>query len=170
MSDCLNYQESIDEVLALGGGEESLSPGLLEHVGTCGACRAFLEEGLELNRLMEEPLPLPPVDLVEGVMARVKAESLAPESEHRPELEAVEPRLPWAERFAWAVSGAVGMYCLERVPEYSSSWFEGLDTLLFSTEWVFRMPMAVSATSLVAAAFLLFLFQGAIIYGTRGTA
>lgn len=162
MSDCQCHQEAIEEVLALGGGEESLSAIVQEHLEQCEDCRDYLQEGLQLNKLMEEPLALPPSDLTELVMARIGAETEP--------AEVPESRLPWAERFAWAVSGAVGMYCLERIPEYSSSWFEGLDKLVFQTEWVFRMPVAVSATSLAAAAFLLFVFQGAIIYGTRSTA
>ena len=162
MSECDCYQEAIDEVLALGGGEESLSVEVRRHLEECPDCTEFLQDCLQLNKLMEEPLPLPPADLTERVMARISADTVVEEP--------LETRLPWAERFAWAVSGAVGMYCLERIPEYSSSWFEGLDKLVFQSDWVFTMPVAMSATSLALAAFLLFVVQGAIIYGTRSAA
>lgn len=156
MSDCREWQQEIDEILALGGAENEFSPALTEHLAGCENCREFCQDGLLLNQMMEEPAPLPPADLVSGVMARVAAE-------RQPE----EVRLPWAERLAWAASGAVGMFFLDRLPEYSLSWLTELQQSVAQMEWAFPVPMATSASTLVFAAAALLVVQGTLVYRTR---
>lgn len=157
MSDCQSWQQELDELLALGGSEADFQPELNEHLESCEDCREFCREGLLLNQMMEEPLPLPPAELVPGVMARITAD-------RRPE----EAKLPWAERLAWAASGAVGMFLLERLPEVSFSWFESLQEVLVQVDLTFPVPMAASASTLALAAVVLFAVQGTLVYRTRG--
>jgi hypothetical protein len=148
----------MDEILALGGSAEELTAECRNHLETCEACQAFLEESLALNLALEEPIPFPPANLAEQVMERIAFS------------EAEEPSLPWAERLAWVASGAIAMFCLERIPEYSSDWFSSFEAMFAQAEWVMKMPFALSASSLVLAAVVLFLVQGALIYGTRAKA
>lgn len=148
----------MDEVLAFGGDRGDFQADCTAHLEDCENCQAFLEESLALNQLMEEPIPFPPVNLTEQVMERV----LHSERE--------EPSLPWAERLAWAASGAVGMYLLDRIPEYSSDWFSGLETLILQAEWAFSVPLAMSASTLFFTALILLIGQGALVYKTRGSA
>lgn len=161
MSDCLEAQEAMEEIAALGGDEEGLPAALRAHLGECKACREYWEESLELNRLLEEPLALPPANLAELVMARL-------EETEPPSL--VETCLPWAERFAWAASGAVAMFCLERLPEYSTGWIAALGDLWSQSEALFQVPVAASASTLMLAALVLLSVQSALVYGTRKTA
>ncbi len=156
MSDCQEWQQEIDEILALGGAENDFSKPLTEHLAACEGCREFCQDGLLLNQMMEEPTPLPPSDIVSGVMARVAAERL-------PE----EVRLPWAERLAWAASGAVAMFFLERLPDFSLTWLSELQRSVAQVDWAFPVPMAASASTLVLAAVTLLVVQGTLVYRTR---
>ena len=144
MSDCQDWQQEIDEILALGGTESEFSQPLAEHLAACESCREFCDDGLLLNQMMEEPTPLPPSDIVSG-----------------------EVRLPWAERLAWAASGAVAMFFLERLPEFSLSWLSELQQSVAQVDLAFPVPMAASASTLVIAAAALLVVQGALVYRTR---
>lgn len=155
MTDCEQFQEAMDDVLAQGGTPDEFSPQCRTHLHDCSECRDFVEESLELNRLMEEPVPFPPEDMVEQVMARIEADQLS------------EPRLPWAERFAWAASGAVAMYCVERIPQYSSSMWTTMESVLTQSESLLKVPLAMSPSFLVLMALSLLLVQTALIYRTR---
>ena len=155
MTECEQHQEAMDEVLAFGGTAEEFSVECQEHLQECQSCQAFVEESLALNQVLEEPLAFPPVDLTERVMARIAAE------------EVEEVKLPWAERFAWLACGAIAMYCLERLPEYTSDWTTSLETFWSQTEWMIQMPVTASASTLVLAAVILAIVQGGLIYGTR---
>lgn len=158
MSDCEKYQMSMDEVLAFGGTPSDFPEQCNEHLTRCESCSAFLEESLALGQLLEEPIPFPPVNLAETVMERI-AES-----------ERVEVGLPWTERLAWAASGAIAMYCLDRIPEYSMNWMSELQSFFIQAEWAFTTPVAMSASSLVLMAFVLLLGQGALVYKARTSA
>ena len=155
MSDCQGWQQEIDEVLALGGAESDFSQPLAEHLAGCESCREFCDDGLLLNQMMDEPAPLPPSEIVSGVMARVALE-------RQPEV-----KLPWAERLAWAASGAVAMFFLERLPQVSLSWLSELQQSVAQVELAFPVPMAASASTLVLAAAALFVVQGTLVYRTR---
>jgi predicted anti-sigma-YlaC factor YlaD len=155
VSDCQQWQEEMDEVLAFGGTEAEFSQPLTEHLATCEPCRDFCSDGLLLNQMMEEPVPLPPADLVPNVMAQVAA------------AQTVDVRLPWAERLAWAASGAVSMFFIERIPEYSFSWLTDLQQVVAQVDWSFPVPMAASASTLVLAALTLATVQGTLVYRTR---
>lgn len=155
MTDCHQFQEAMDEVLGLGGTTDEFSPECRSHLRHCSECQVFVEESLELNRLMEEPVPFPPEDMVNQVMARIEAE------------QAPEARLPWAERFAWAASGAVAMYCVERIPQYSSSLWTTLESVLSQSESLLKIPMTISPSFLILMALSLLLIQTALIYRTR---
>lgn len=162
MSDlCLKLQEEMDEVLALGGTPEEFNQECQDHIVECQACQDFCEESLALANLLEEPIPLPPADLTAAVMQRIAQSELA---------EAEAPRLPWAERFAWAASGAIAMFGLERIPEYSSSWFSGVEQLFLAGEWAFKVPLGVSMSTMIMTALTLLVVQGALVYRTKGTA
>lgn len=156
MSDCLEWQETMDEILALGGTEVDFASPLTEHLKSCESCRDFCSEGLLLNQMMEEPVPLPPAELVTGVMARVAAV--------RP---AEEVRLPWAERLAWASSGAVAMFFLERIPEFSLNWLTNLQQDVSQVDWSIPVPMVLSASTLIVLALVLATVQGTLVYRTR---
>jgi HAMP domain-containing protein len=156
VSDCQQWQEEMDEVLAFGGTEADFAPSLTEHLTRCDGCRDFFSEGLLLNQMMEEPVPLPPGDLVANVMSRVAAA-------HPVE----EVRLPWAERLAWAASGAVCMFFIERIPEYSLSWLTSAQQMVAQIDWSVPVPMAASASTLVLAAVALAAVQGTLVYQTR---
>lgn len=91
---CESYQERIDEQLAVGVPADLLPGTLQAHLDECPECQLFLSESLELNRLLEEPLPLPPAELVERVMQAVKAP-------------AAEPALGMGERLVWASLGGL---------------------------------------------------------------
>jgi len=156
VSDCQDWQQEIDEILALGGTESEFSQPLAEHLAACESCREFCDDGLLLNQMMEEPTPLPPSDIVSGVMARVAEER-----------HVEEVRLPWAERLAWAASGAVAMFFLERLPEFSLSWLSELQQSVAQVDLAFPVPMAASASTLVIAAAALLVVQGALVYRTR---
>jgi hypothetical protein len=156
VSDCQKWQEEMDEVLAFGGTEADFTPPLTEHLEACEICRGFCSEGILLSQMMEEPVPLPPADLVPSVMARVAAAQSVE-----------EVRLPWAERLAWAASGAVGMFFIERIPEYSLSWLTNLQQVVTQIDWSLPVPIAASASTLVLAAVTLVTVQGGLVYGTR---
>ncbi|MCA9778168.1 MAG: hypothetical protein KC800_15685 [Candidatus Eremiobacteraeota bacterium] len=156
MSDCQSWQQEIDEILAVGGAEDDFSTPLSEHLLECESCREFCQDGLVLNQMMEEPAPLPPADLVSGVMARVA-------SDREPE----EVRLPWAERLAWAASGAVAMFFVERLPEFSLSWLSEVEQTMSQLDWAFPVPIATSASTLAVAALVLLAVQGSLVYRTR---
>lgn len=158
MSDCETYQMSMDEVLAFGGTPSDFPEECTEHIAHCESCSAFLDESLALGQLLEDPIPFPPVNLTEQVMERI-AES-----------EKVEVGLPWTERLAWAASGAVGMYCLDRIPEYSSNWLSEVQSFFLQAEWAFTTPIAMSASSLALMALVLLLGQGALVYKARTSA
>ncbi|MCA9796416.1 MAG: hypothetical protein KC910_31630 [Candidatus Eremiobacteraeota bacterium] len=91
---CESYQERIDEHLAVGVPADLLPGTLLCHLEACSDCREFVQESLELGRLLEEPLPLPPAELVERVMEAVKTP-------------AAEPALGMGERLVWATLGGL---------------------------------------------------------------
>lgn len=156
MSDCQRWQEEIDEVLAPGGTESDFSTSLAEHLVACEECREFCADGLLLNQMMDEPVPLPPAEMVPRVMARIA-------SEQSPQ----ELRLPWAERLAWAASGAVGMFFMERIPDYSNTWLLGIQQTMSQIDWSFPVPVATSASTLVLAALALLAVQGTLVYRTR---
>jgi len=147
----------MEEVLALAGTTEDFPADCLDHLEVCGSCREFLEDSLQLNRVLREPLPFPPTDLAERVMERIALS------------EAEEPQLPWAERFAWVVCGAIAMFCVERLPEYSAGWSSSLESLWTQAEWMMDVPFALSASKLVLAGVVLLLVQGALILKTRAT-
>ena len=157
MSDCENYQMRMDEVLALGGTPSDFPDPCTDHVARCENCSAFLEESLALAPLLEEPIPFPPVHLAEQVMERIS----------QSERENVEAGLPWTERLVWAASGAVAMYGLDRLPEYSSNWLSEVESFFLQAEWAFATPVAMSASSLFLMALVLLLGQGALVYKAR---
>lgn len=157
MKQCEPYQQAMDEVLAFGGGPEEFSGDCRAHLEQCDACKEFLDDSLALNLALEEPLPFPPSDLTERVMAKIA------------EQEPVEAKLPWAERFAWLACGAIAMFSLERLPEYSGEWLSSLQAVWTQTEWMLRTPVTASGSTLVLAAFLLAAVQGGLIYRARST-
>lgn len=157
---CLKLQEEMDEVLALGGTPEEFDQECQNHILECESCQAFCEESVALASLLDEPIPLPPADLTASVMQRITQSDLA---------EVELPRLPWAERFAWAASGAIAMFGLERIPEYSSSWFSGFEQIFLAGEWAFKVPMGVSVSTMMVTAFGLVVLQGALVYRTKGS-
>ena len=168
MRDCQNRQAEMDEILAVGGSEADFSPALAEHVESCENCRKFCREGLLLNQLMEEPVPLPPVDLVPGVMGRLERHPQSLSGLPGPvERGPRESKLTWAERMAWASSGAVAMFMWERIPVVSLSWLESLQNVLLQVDWTFPVPVSTSASTLVVAALTLMTVQGALAYKTR---
>ena len=78
-----------------------------------------MEAELELNRLLEEPLPLPPAELSERVMEAISREP--------------EPSLPFGERLLWAAAGGGCVAAFQYVKT---------DALLqmFAYEVNFRLP------------------------------
>lgn len=155
MKNCEHFQELIDEILALGGSPAEYPSHLERHLTTCQECQAFSHDGLLLNQALDEPLPLPPADLAKQVMQRIQSSQIE------------EVKLPWAERLAWAASGAIAMFCLERIPEYSASWWSELEQATRQMDWLMATPLALSASSLVAAALSLLAVQGLLVYKTR---
>lgn len=95
---CIQYQ-AIDEYLAVGVAPELLPGQHREHLEGCLACREGVAESLELARLLAEPLPLPPADLTERIMARIHQP--APRKAGRP---AAQERLVWVALGAAAAS------------------------------------------------------------------
>lgn len=165
MSDCDRYQIEIVEGTALPAyawGDE-----LSAHLESCPCCQEVLEQERELNALLNEPLPLPPADLVPGVMARIESER----SKHTAsDVPVREPSLPWAERFVWAASGAMAMYCLERLPDLSSRWFAETQVAIFSALSSLRLPLEVNIFTLVGLALVLLAAQGVMVYQVRTSA
>ena len=145
----------MEEFLAFGQGIEDFPDELKGHLKSCQDCESFYQESLLLNDLLEEPLAFPPPDLVSNVMQRIASEEAPP------------VRLPWGERLAWAISGALAMYCAEHIPEYSSSWLTNIEQIFLQTGALFQAPMALSATSVLLSAICLFMMQGALVYKTR---
>lgn len=159
MSRCESFQEEIEMELAIGdAGQDSLSAECREHLAECKECTSYLEQELELNRALAEPVPLPPPDLADLVMARVAAEKE----------QVAEPSLPWGERLAWAASGAAAMFCLNNLPALSADWMSKLQMSLVSLDpSSFQVPYSLSVASVGALAVLLMAVQGVMVYQVR---
>lgn len=163
MSDCRQIQETITELVTLKGGEPQWEASIAEHLKGCPQCREVLEQELELCVLLDEPLPLPPADLIPGVLARIASESPA-----RPPLR--EPSLPWAEKVAWAASGAAAMFCLDRLPTLSTEWWDELWSSFWSIASVWSAPFEINGAYLAALALVLVLAQSVMVYQVRVSA
>lgn len=163
MRDCPQIQDTITELVTLQGGEPAWSPAIAEHLRGCPACRDVLKQELELCALLEEPLPLPPAGLISGVMARIAQEQPAQAFEK-------EPALPWAERFAWAASGAVAMACLDRLPALGTNWWNEILSGFFSITSLWSAPFEINGSYLAALAAVLLAAQGAMVYQVRVSA
>ncbi len=98
---CEHYQEKIEEHLAVGVPPDLLPERLARHLGSCEVCQDFVEESLLLSRLLEEPLPLPPAELAEKVLAAVNSPLQA------------EAGLGLGERLAWASLGGMVAVALQ---------------------------------------------------------
>ncbi len=161
MSRCQNFQEEIELELAIGdAGEESLSAECREHLAECEVCAGYLEQELELNRALAEPVPLPPGDLNDLVMARISADQES----------SVESALPWGERLAWAASGAAAMFCINNLPALSADWMSKLQMSLTSLDFsAVQVPYSLSLASVGALAVLLVAVQGVMVYQVRAS-
>lgn len=163
MSDCQDRQDFITEMVTLKGAEPQWEPDLAEHLQSCPACREALAQELELCALLEEPLPLPPSDLVSGVMARIGDDVNVAGP-------AREPALPWAERFAWAASGAVAMFCLDHLPLQATDWLAELQSIFASLASMGSMPFELNGLYLAVMAAVLLAAQGAMVYQVKVSA
>ncbi|MBI3929999.1 MAG: hypothetical protein HY319_30955 [Armatimonadetes bacterium] len=97
---CEPIRRQLEEHLAVGIPADLLPGTLRAHLESCPACAAFADAARELNRLLEEPLPLPPPDLSQRVMAAVARE----ETRREP------VSLAQTERLVWAALGAVSAW------------------------------------------------------------
>ncbi len=161
--DCQKFSEAIVEQVARLGREPRWDEAVAQHLEQCQLCRQLLRDELELCRLLEEPVPLPPADLINGVMARLSAAAEPPEPR-------AETALPWAERFAWAASGAAAMYGLERLPDLSGAWLGELQAAFFSVLGALAIPFEINGLYLLVLALTLFVAQGAMVYQVRSSA
>lgn len=159
---CEHCEALIAEELAIGGNAESLSSECLEHLAECEACSEILELELELNRMLEEPVPFPPTDLAARVMEKIELDSAVVSS---PEL-----GLAWGERLAWMVSGAVLMFGIERLPNLSSDWALELQSQLSALSFALELPGLVSTGQVTLLAILLISIQGAMVVKVKGEA
>lgn len=166
MSDCEHVQEMIATEVARRGREPAWEDAAIAaHLVGCAACRAVLAQELELCLLLDEPLPLPPHELIPGVMARIATESSPSAS-----LDRSEQGLAWAERFAWAASGAVAMYGLERLPELSEPWLSEVALQGLATLTALSAPFELNWLYLVVLGLGLLVAQGAMVYQVRSSA
>lgn len=163
MIECQDRQEFITEMVTLKGAEPRWEPEFAEHLRSCPACRQVLAQELELCALLDEPLPLPPADLISGVMARIAEEAPSP-------VPAREPTLPWAERFAWAASGGVAMFCLDRLPLQTTDWLGEIQSALTSLASLWSMPFELNGLYLAVMAVVLLAAQGAMVYQVKVSA
>lgn len=163
MSDCQDRQDFITEMVTLKGAEPQWEPEFAEHLQSCPACREVLAQELELCALLDEPLPLPPSDLISGVMARIAGD--APVTGP-----AREPALPWAERFAWAACGTVAMFCLDHLPLQATDWLVELQSAFTSLASVGSMPFELNGLYLAVMAVVLLAAQGAMVYQVKVSA
>lgn len=79
----------------------ALPPEIERHLEGCPDCQTLYEEGLLLNRLLSEPLGLPPADLSSRIMQAIRTES-GQERDLGP-----APPIAWSERLAWALLGSM---------------------------------------------------------------
>ena len=166
MNDCEQIQQRITEEVSLSGREPHWKEAsVADHVAGCAACRELLEQELELSRLLDEPLPLPPAGLIPDVMALI-----ATDTEAALPARPTETGLPWAERFAWAASGAVAMFCLERLPSMSADLFSEAQLAVFSLLSSLAVPFEINGLYLAVVALGLLAAQGAMIYQVRASA
>lgn len=162
---CESWQEKIDEQLAVGVPLDLLPGTLTAHIRECSECREFAAESVELNRFLEEPLPLPPADLAARVMAAVQADD-------EPAVE--ERTTAVGERLVWAVLGGVMVLGAQALAGAASSdwtlllagWVESLADLFPSFELTFSVP-ETSATLLLPMAASLALLQGGTLWALR---
>ena len=141
--------ETIDEYLAVG-----VPPGLLpgqhrEHLEACAACRDALEDSLELARLLQEPLPLPPADLTARIMARIQ----------EPVSRSARPATQ--ERLIWAALGAAVPALLLWDP---APLFQSAASLV--PVWQLSLP-GIDATWGVLGAAALLAAQLSVLWGVR---
>jgi predicted anti-sigma-YlaC factor YlaD len=162
MSDCDDIQHAITEGVALAGREPPWQEPISGHLAGCASCREMLRQEVELARLLEEPSPLPPAGLIPEVMARIAAEPATALSPAPP-----ASGLAWAERFAWAASGAVAMACLERLPSLSAPWLADAQLSFFSVLSSLAVPLEVNGLYLVVLALGLLAAQGVMVYQVR---
>ena len=89
---CDECRQALEEHFAVAGMSALVPVWCERHLGECEECRLFVAEERELNRLLEEPLALPPADLAERVMGAIKKDK-------------VEVGVPLGERLLWAAAG-----------------------------------------------------------------
>jgi hypothetical protein len=220
MSDCQRYQEEIVTTVAPHGGETRWSGALGTHLDGCPTCREVADQELALSGLLSEPLPLPPADLIPGVMSRIRADAetighgpaetalgsadllavseadledsalgskgrlpvretyledsalgskgrlLVPETTAHLE----DSALPWAERLAWAASGAAAMFFIERMPSVSTDWLGEAQAMLGGVMGWLWIPFEVNGLYLAVTALVLLALQGAMIYQVKASA
>ena len=159
---CEHCEVLISEEIAIGGTRESLSRECREHLAQCEACNSALELELELNHMLEEPIPLPPGDLTAAVMARIELDAV-------PQLEP-DLSLAWGERLAWMVSGAALMFGIERIPSVSSEWLFDLQSQLSAFSLAMEWPGMMSPSHMAIFAVLLISVQGAMVAKVKGEA
>ena len=149
---CEECREALEEHFAVAGAAALVPVWCERHLNQCQDCRLFVAEERELNRLLEEPLALPPADLSQRIMQAVGRQSL-------------EVSVPLAERLLWAVAGGACVAVYQYLPLdilsdlWNMSWSYNLDL----PEWTFTLPDTGSLL-LPAAALLTVLQIGTMVW------
>ncbi len=170
MRRCNDIQEALTEAFAFGGSERNLSPADREHLEGCAECLDLMASEVEMNRLLAEPTPLVPAELVPNVLTRIaEEERIAMEGvgEFRPEVVATEPNLLWTERLLWAASGAAAMYGLERLPNLSSEIWVPTQAFLTTSSTLLEGVFSLNSLTLLVLTLVLIAAQLGMVYRVR---
>jgi len=146
--------QAIDEYLAIGVAPELLPGQHREHLDGCEACREAVAESLELARLLQEPLPLPPADLTARIMAAVQAP---------PPVRAVRPAKQ--ERLVWAALGAAAASLVPVLFQWDPAPLTQAAAALVPA-WQLSLP-ALDASWAVLGAAVLLGAQASVLWGVR---
>lgn len=150
---CPHFQ-AIDEYLAVGVAPELLPGQHRQHLEACASCSEAVAESLELGRLLQEPLLLPPADLTARILAAVKTPS--PRRQARP---AQQERLLWAALGAAAASLVPVLFQWDPTPVTQAA-------AALLPAWQLSLP-GLDATWAVVGATVLLGAQASVLWGVR---
>lgn len=149
---CDECRETLEEHFAIAGVAALVPVWCERHLGECEECRLFVAEERELNRLLEEPLALPPADLAERIMTAVARQP-------------AEAGVPLGERLLWAAAGGGCVAAFQYVR------FDAMmDLLAYDFSWTlptFTMTLPDTGPFLLPAAALLTVLQAGTVLWVR---